>query len=199
MRALLVDDEAAARDWLRRLLATFRDIEIVGEAADGLTALTQVAALAPEVVFLDIEMPGLDGLGVARTLSRAGAAAGAPRIVFVTADDSICARRVRRRRGRLPGQTGRCRTPGSVPRAAASSAAATSTGCGRASAIGSPPGGWRSSRAANTTCSIARRSPPIRQTQTRASGKAATRPCCDSLQHRHGNGAIAHVGPSPFV
>jgi DNA-binding LytR/AlgR family response regulator len=82
IRALLVDDEKPARARLKRMLDVFPEIEIVGEASDGLLALEQISALTPDVVFLDIEMPELDGLGVARSLGLNG-----PTIVFVTAYD----------------------------------------------------------------------------------------------------------------
>ena len=59
IRMLIVDDEAPARDKLRRWLAEDADIEIVGESADGLAAAASIAGLAPDVVFLDIQMPGL--------------------------------------------------------------------------------------------------------------------------------------------
>ena len=62
MKVLLVDDEKPARNRLARLLGEFPEIEIVGEAENGLAALERIVALQPDVVFLDIEMPGLDGL-----------------------------------------------------------------------------------------------------------------------------------------
>ena len=83
IRTLIVDDEAPARDKLRRWLAEETDIEIVGEAPDGLAAAASIATVAPDVVFLDIQMPGLSGLEVAAQLEPDAA----PRIVFVTAHD----------------------------------------------------------------------------------------------------------------
>ena len=83
IRALIVDDEPPARDKLRRWLAEEADIEIVGESADGLDAAAAIARLAPGVVFLDIQMPGLSGLEVATQLEPGTA----PHIVFVTAYD----------------------------------------------------------------------------------------------------------------
>jgi two-component system LytT family response regulator len=83
IRTLIVDDEAPARDKLRRWLAEEADIEIVGESPDGLHAAASVASLAPDVIFLDIQMPGLSGLEVAAQLEPTAA----PRIVFVTAHD----------------------------------------------------------------------------------------------------------------
>ena len=82
IRALLVDDEELARDRLRRLLAEASDVEIVGDAGDGAEAMEQIAALSPDVVFLDIQMPGCTGLEVAASLSDPR-----PHIVFCTAYD----------------------------------------------------------------------------------------------------------------
>src|SRR5499427_10711297 len=83
MRVLIVDDEAPARDKLRRWLGAHVDIEIAGEAADGLSAAVAIGKLAPDVVFLDIQMPGLSGLEVAAQLE----SDAAPLLVFVTAFD----------------------------------------------------------------------------------------------------------------
>lgn len=83
MRALIVDDEAPARDKLRRWLGEQADVEIAGEAADGLAAADAIARLQPDVVFLDIQMPGLNGLEVAAQLEPETA----PLVVFVTAHD----------------------------------------------------------------------------------------------------------------
>jgi DNA-binding NarL/FixJ family response regulator len=62
IRLLLVDDEPAIRRGLRMRLALEPDVEVVGEAADGVAALEQVRRLAPRVVLMDVEMPGLDGI-----------------------------------------------------------------------------------------------------------------------------------------
>ena len=83
IRVLVVDDEAPARDKLRRWLAVEPDIELLGEAADGLAAAAAIEKLAPDVVFLDIQMPGLSGLEVAAQLEPERA----PLLVFVTAFD----------------------------------------------------------------------------------------------------------------
>ncbi len=82
MRVLIADDEAPARARMRRLLDEIGGVEVVGEAADGLEALDLAAALQPDAALLDIEMPELDGLGVARALGPQG-----PAVVFVTAYD----------------------------------------------------------------------------------------------------------------
>ena len=81
MRVLIADDEDLARASLRRALAAFPDIEIVRECANGLQAVEAIPALRPDCVFLDIEMPGLDGFEVLQQLS------DPPLIVFVTAYD----------------------------------------------------------------------------------------------------------------
>lgn len=82
MRVLIVDDEAPARQRLRRLLAAFDDVRVAGEAQDGEHALSQVATLAPDALFLDVQMPGASGLDVAASLPEP-----APALVFVTAHD----------------------------------------------------------------------------------------------------------------
>ncbi len=81
MRVLVVDDERLARNRLRRMLERFEEVEVVGEAADGEEALARIAEQRPEVVFLDIRMPELDGLAVARRLPPD------TRVVFTTAYD----------------------------------------------------------------------------------------------------------------
>jgi two-component system, LytTR family, response regulator len=83
IRVLIVDDEPPARDKLRRWLAEHADLELVGESADGLAAAVAIDRLRPDVVFLDIQMPGLSGLEVAAQLEPAEA----PLLVFVTAFD----------------------------------------------------------------------------------------------------------------
>ncbi|HSR49558.1 MAG TPA: LytTR family DNA-binding domain-containing protein [Acidobacteriota bacterium] len=82
MKALIVDDEAPARERMRQLLAAFGDVEVAGEAADGQGALDKIRDLNPDVVFLDIQMPGINGLEVAASLP-----SPRPLIVFCTAYD----------------------------------------------------------------------------------------------------------------
>lgn len=84
MKVLIVDDEAPARDRLRQLLEDSGDHEIVGEAAHGQEALDIAAKVAPEVVLLDIRMPGVDGIETAHHLN---AFELPPAIVFTTAYD----------------------------------------------------------------------------------------------------------------
>lgn len=80
MRVLIVDDEPPARSRLRRLLAAFAGVEVVGEAADAAGALAAVATLAPQVLMLDVQMPGASGLDLAASLPEP-----APLVVFVSA------------------------------------------------------------------------------------------------------------------
>jgi two-component system, LytTR family, response regulator AlgR len=84
MRVLIVDDEAPARDRLKRLLAEIGDCECVGEAADGRAALEACMQLAPQVVLLDVRMPGMTGMEVARHLV---ALKEPPAVIFTTAYD----------------------------------------------------------------------------------------------------------------
>jgi two-component system, LytTR family, response regulator len=88
IRTLIVDDEALARDRLRQLLEHEPEIEIVGECADGRQAVKAIHRELPDLIFLDIRMPELDGFGV---LAAIGAEA-APLIVFVTAYDQFALR-----------------------------------------------------------------------------------------------------------
>jgi two-component system, LytTR family, response regulator len=84
MRLLIVDDEAPARTKLKRLLAAEPDVEIVGEAANGAKAIAAVRELKPDAVFLDVQMPIVDGFGVIDEIG----VASMPYVVFVTAYDA---------------------------------------------------------------------------------------------------------------
>jgi two-component system LytT family response regulator len=88
IRALIVDDESLARDRLRQLLQDEPDIEIIGECADGREAVAAFAKNPPELVFLDVQMPELDGFGVLEAV----APLPMPVIVFVTAHDRFALR-----------------------------------------------------------------------------------------------------------
>jgi two-component system LytT family response regulator len=86
MRVIIVDDELLARAVLREHLAAYPDVDIVGECANGFEAVKAIAELAPDLVFLDIQMPKLDGFEV---VELAGAKA---QYVFVTAYDQFALR-----------------------------------------------------------------------------------------------------------
>ena len=68
IRILLVDDHQVVREGLRHMLELEADMEVVGEAADAKEALTQVELLSPEVILMDIKMPGMDGVELTRQL-----------------------------------------------------------------------------------------------------------------------------------
>ncbi|MCU0754753.1 MAG: response regulator [Xanthomonadales bacterium] len=91
LRTLLVDDEALARRGLRLRLAAAADVEIIGEAGDGVSALALIDAQRPDLVFLDVQMPGLDGFGVLAALAER-ALESLPQVVFVTAYDHYALR-----------------------------------------------------------------------------------------------------------
>jgi DNA-binding LytR/AlgR family response regulator len=83
IRALLVDDESIARKVLREELDEIDGVEVIGEAANGREALDQIQSLAPDLVFLDLQMPGMTGFEVVRNLD----GSVLPCIVIVTAFD----------------------------------------------------------------------------------------------------------------
>jgi two-component system LytT family response regulator len=87
-RVLIVDDEPAARRGVRQLLAAFPAFDVVGECRDGAEALASLDALAPDVVFLDVQMPGVDGFEVIRRRTRERM----PAVVFLTAYDQFAIR-----------------------------------------------------------------------------------------------------------
>src|SRR5215813_8593858 len=82
-RCLIVDDEDLARQQMTRLLAAQPEFQIIGEARNGVEALELIPELQPEVVFLDIEMPGLNGFDMLAQLRES------PLIVFATAYDEL--------------------------------------------------------------------------------------------------------------
>jgi DNA-binding LytR/AlgR family response regulator len=84
VNALLADDEAAARARLRRMLGNHPDVTVAAEAHDGLDALEKIETLRPDLVFLDIEMPGLGGLEVVRSIP---AQVPVPLVIFATGYD----------------------------------------------------------------------------------------------------------------
>ena len=84
MKALLIDDERLARNELRRLLKAHEDIEIVGEATDVEDAIAKIEALRPELIFLDVQMPGGDGFSLLEKLEPP-----LPLVIFTTAYDEF--------------------------------------------------------------------------------------------------------------
>ena len=81
MRTLIVDDEPLARRGILLRLRQFKDVEVVGECGDGATAVKKILMLAPDLVFLDVQMPEMDGFEVLRALP----ADAVPAVIFVTA------------------------------------------------------------------------------------------------------------------
>jgi two-component system LytT family response regulator len=88
LRVLIVDDEELARQRIRRLLAREEDVEVIAEACDGAQAVETIRALTPDLVFLDVQMPEVDGFAVLERLRPDPA----PAIVFVTAHDDYAVR-----------------------------------------------------------------------------------------------------------
>lgn len=88
IRTLLVDDEVLARRRLRRLLGEEPDVEIIGEAPDGREAIAAIQSGHPDLVFLDVQMPVLDGFGVLAALEPDAM----PAVIFVTAFDQYAVR-----------------------------------------------------------------------------------------------------------
>ena len=86
LKILIADDEPLAAERLQMLLARLEDVHLVGTAHDGESAVRMADALEPDLVLLDIAMPGLDGIEVARALSRQE---HSPAVVFVTAYDQF--------------------------------------------------------------------------------------------------------------
>ena len=84
MKALLIDDERLARNELRRLLQACADVEIVGEAANAKQAREQIAALSPDLLLLDVQMPGETGMELLESLEPP-----APQVIFTTAYDEF--------------------------------------------------------------------------------------------------------------
>ena len=83
LRILIVDDEPLARDTVRLLLESQNDVEIVGEASDGKEAVKMIGTMNPDLVFLDIQMPGLNGFEVVESVG----VENMPVVIFATAYD----------------------------------------------------------------------------------------------------------------
>ena len=88
VRTLIVDDEPLARERIRHLLEEEADIEVVGECEDGVVALATISEQDPDLVFLDVQMPELDGFGLLGQLDPGRL----PAIIFVTAHDQFALR-----------------------------------------------------------------------------------------------------------
>ena len=86
IRVLLIDDERLARAELRRLLSAHTDIEIIGEAANAADGLQQIATLQPDLILLDVQMPGGSGFDMLSALD------AAPQVIFTTAFDQYALR-----------------------------------------------------------------------------------------------------------
>jgi two-component system, LytTR family, response regulator len=83
IRTLIVDDEPLAREWVRNGLQDEPDVEIIGECGDGFEAVKAIAEWKPNLVLLDVQMPGLDGFGVLSSVDPQDL----PAVIFVTAFD----------------------------------------------------------------------------------------------------------------
>jgi two-component system LytT family response regulator len=83
VRALIVDDEPLARRGVILRLRRFKDVEIIGECGDGASAVEKIMNLSPDVVFLDVQMPGMDGFDVLRSLPMERL----PAVIFLTAHE----------------------------------------------------------------------------------------------------------------
>ena len=92
LKALIVDDEQLARDELQYLLGSIEDVEIVAQGKNGIEAIDLTLQLEPDVLFLDVQMPGLDGFAVLRKLLEKTGPAGLPQIIFATAFDKYAVR-----------------------------------------------------------------------------------------------------------
>jgi DNA-binding LytR/AlgR family response regulator len=88
LRVVIADDERPARSFLASILRTFKDVEIVGEAANGMEAVTLIESRQPDLALLDLHMPEVDGLGVVRLLKKNRM----PLVAFVTAFDEYAVR-----------------------------------------------------------------------------------------------------------
>jgi two-component system, LytTR family, response regulator len=88
IRVLIVDDEPLARKRLRELLKDDHEIAVIGECANGAATISATRELAPDLIFLDVQMPGIDGLAVSETFD----GKGSPMVIFVTAFEQYAVR-----------------------------------------------------------------------------------------------------------
>ena len=82
-KAVIIDDERLARNELKKLLADFSEVEIIGEAANAKEGIEKIDELNPDLVFLDIQMPGKTGFDMLMEVDRA------PHVIFTTAYDEF--------------------------------------------------------------------------------------------------------------
>ncbi len=92
LRALIVDDEQLAREELKYLLSQEAAVEVCGESSNGIEAVQMIQESAPDLVFLDVQMPGMDGFGVLRKLLARKNGTHIPQVVFATAFDQYAVR-----------------------------------------------------------------------------------------------------------
>ncbi len=92
LKALIVDDEQLARDELQYLLGSIEDVEVVAQGKNGIEAIEMIPRFKPDVVFLDVQMPGLDGFAVLRKLLDKTGPETLPQIIFATAFDKYAVR-----------------------------------------------------------------------------------------------------------
>ena len=88
LRVVIADDERPARSFLGAMLRTFKDVEVIGEASNGMEAVQMIEKLRPDLALLDLQMPEVDGLGVVRLLRKNRT----PLVAFVTAYDEYAVR-----------------------------------------------------------------------------------------------------------
>ena len=86
MKAIIIDDERLARNELKKLLQEFPEVEVIGEAANANEGIDKIESLGPDLIFLDIQMPGKTGFDMLTELERA------PHVIFVTAYDEYALR-----------------------------------------------------------------------------------------------------------
>lgn len=86
LKVILIDDERLARSELKRLLKDFPDVEVIGEAANATEGIEKIESLSPDLIFLDIQMPGKTGFDMLTDLEKA------PHVIFVTAYDEYALR-----------------------------------------------------------------------------------------------------------
>ena len=92
LKAIIVDDEQLARDELQYLLGSIDDVEVVAQGKNGIDAIALIPKLEPDVLFLDVQMPGLDGFAVLRKLLEKNKPETLPHIIFATAFDKYAVR-----------------------------------------------------------------------------------------------------------